>query len=228
MSSLPDAEDFAALVTNGDEPAAVAALQRNPALASVRNAEGVSVVCLAVYRRRPQLAAALAALRADLDIFEAVCLGDTERAGQLAAADPACVNAVSPDGFSPVGYAAFFGHAALLRELIRRGGEVNAPARNAMRVCALHSAAAHSDQARAVELARIVLEAGGDPNARQHGGFTPLHEAAGNGNLPLIELLLQRGADPALTNDKGERAIDVASTRGHDAAVARLRAALPA
>lgn len=215
-------QEFIQLVTEGDEQAALFELERSPELASARNPRGVSALCLAVYRRRSQLAAAIAAARTDIDIFEATCIGDLERVMQLAKDDLDTVNAVSPDGFSPAGYSAFFGHPAVLRELIRRGGEVNTPADNAMRVCPLHSAAAHSDQRKAVELAGIVLEAHADPNARQQGGFTALHEAALNGNIALIELLLRHGADPSVKNDRGVTPADLARANGHAEAVRLL------
>jgi ankyrin repeat protein len=150
----------------------------------------------------------LAAARSDLDIFEAVCIGDLSRVVALVSHDSGDANALSPDGFSPVGYAAFFGHAAILRELIAHGGRVDVPSRNAMRVSPLHSAAAHADQTKAVELARIVLEAGADPNAQQQGGFTALHEATLNHNVELIELLMAHGADPAIKNEAGVSASD--------------------
>ena len=217
-----EAAEFIRLATQGDEREARSELQRDPRLAAARNSQGVSVVCLAVYRGRAELAAALAAARTELDMFEAACVGNVERVVQLVSDDAQSVNGLSPDGFSPVGYAAFFGHPALLRELIRCDGQVNAPSRNAMRVCPLHSAAAHSDQTKAVELARILLEAGADPNARQQGGFTALHEAALNGNIALIELLLAHGADPSTENEKGSSPADLARSKGHGAAIRLL------
>jgi len=45
-------------------------------------------------------------------------------------------------------------------------------------------------------------------NGRQAAGFTPLHEAAGNGDVELGHLLLQAGAD--------------STERGHDAILALL------
>src|SRR5688572_5516634 len=101
-----EAAEFIQLATQGDEHLARAELQRDPSLAAVRDPQGVSVICLAVYRRRSELASALAAVRTDLDIFEATCLGDLQRVRQLVSGNAACVNAVSPDGFSPVGYSA--------------------------------------------------------------------------------------------------------------------------
>lgn len=217
-----EAAAFIQLATQGDEHEALLELARNPALASARSPQGVSIVCLTVYRRRTALAAALAGARTDLDVFEAACVGNLARTVRLVSDGTSSADAVSPDGFSPVGYAAFFGHVELLRALIERGGQVNTPSQNAMRVCPLHSAAAHIDQTRAVELARIVLGAGADANARQQGGFAALHEAALNGNMALIELLLAHGADPAITNDKGASPADLARSNGHDAAVRLL------
>jgi hypothetical protein len=40
----------------------------------------------------------------------------------------------------------------------------------------------------------------GDPNARDQHGATPLHEAAWEGDLALIQRLLNAGADPAITD----------------------------
>jgi ankyrin repeat protein len=222
-----DAAEFIQLATEGDARRALLELERNQAFAAARDRHGVSVVCLTVYRRRAELAAALAAARSDLDVFEAACVGDLARVVRLVSEDVQNVNAVSPDGFGPAGYAAFFGHPAILRELIARGADLNAPSRNGMRVCPLHSAAAQADQTLAVELARIVLEAGADPNARQQRGFTAMHEAALNGNLPLIELLLAHGADAASANDEGVTPADLARSKGHDAAVQLLHRQRP-
>ncbi|MFM8290292.1 MAG: acyltransferase family protein [Planctomycetia bacterium] len=48
-----------------------------------------------------------------------------------------------------------------------------------------------------------VLDAGGDPNERDGGGNTPLHQAAYFGRDAAARLLLERGADPTATNKVG-------------------------
>jgi len=47
-----------------------------------------------------------------------------------------------------------------------------------------------------VEIARLLLEHGADPNARDMYGVTPLHLATYWGHLDVVKLLLEHGADP--------------------------------
>ena len=75
-------------------------------------------------------------------------------------------------------------------------------------------------------MARLLLDAGADPDARQASGWTPLHSAAHNGDLELVELLLARGADPAAANDDGTTVLSMAEEGGNADVVARVRAAL--
>jgi ankyrin repeat protein len=75
-----------------------------------------------------------------------------------------------------------------------------------MRVTPLHSAVA----ARNIETARDLLERGADPNARQQGGFAPIHAAAQNADDELYELLIAHGADAELPADDGRTARDFA------------------
>jgi ankyrin repeat protein len=52
-------------------------------------------------------------------------------------------------------------------------------------------------------------------NARQHGGFGPLHEAAQLGNREMVELFLAAGAEPGLVADDGSTPTDLAARAGH-------------
>jgi hypothetical protein len=46
-----------------------------------------------------------------------------------------------------------------------------------------------------VEIARLLLDAGADPNALNHENATPLHVAVKEGRVELVRLLVERGAD---------------------------------
>ena len=79
-------------------------------------------------------------------------------------------------------------------------------------------ATARGDDAAAAgdrESVRLVLDAGGDPNARQRGGLTPLHAAASSGDRELADLLLANGADPTTATDDGKLPRDLAAEGGH-------------
>jgi ankyrin repeat protein len=209
-------EEFLITSAHGDVSRARAALAEDASLASVRDDAGISVVARVVYAGRVDLAREIASVRSDLDVHEASCLGDSERVESLLGADPSLLDAVAPDGFRPIGFAAFFGHVDLLTRLIERGADLASPSSNEMRVAPLHSAVAHADQAVAIEMAEALLVAGAEPDARQQQGYAPLHEAALNGNLALTELLLRHGADPSPANDAGETPVDLARSKGHE------------
>jgi ankyrin repeat protein len=176
-----------------------------------------SAILMAMYTRKPEEAERLAA-GARLNIWEAAALGRDERVAELVREDSGLTNAWSPDGFTPVGLAAFFGHSSTARILLDAGADVGAVARNEMKVQPLHAAAA----AKEIEILRLLLERGADPNARQHVGYTALMECARGGRDDMVSLLLAHGADPTLRTDDGKSASDIASESGHTAIVERL------
>jgi len=196
---------------DGDDSALLARVAAAPSLAAARDEAGISLPLFCLYHGRDALAQALADARPDLDVFEAAALGRDERLADLLTVDPSGVRAWSPDGFTPLHLAAFFGRAGAARRLLEHGADPSVVARNPMAVQPLHSAAA----GRHVALVAILLRAGAAPNARQHGGWAPLHAAAANGDRATLLPLLDAGADPAAANDAGRRAADLAREGGH-------------
>jgi uncharacterized protein len=204
----------------GDRESVQRLLDEQPELISSHNSDGLSPLVVALYRSQRDIAQdLLARLRPEqLSIHEAAAAGVMPRLEQLVAADPASVNAWSPDGFQPLGLAAFFGHPAAVELLLAHGGEVNTVARHAFGVNALHAALAGPTP----DIARALIAAGADVNAPQRSGATPLQETAFSGNLELARLLLAHGANPAAVDDQGRTALDIARERGHSALVELL------
>lgn len=186
-------------------------IEQNPALKDARDASGASAVMVATYNMKPDVVSALVELGAAIDIFEASVLGKVDRIYQILEGNPDRVWEHAPDGFTPVALAAFFGQLPAVRALIAAGADVNAAAKNGLKVQALHAAVA----GRNLEIVKAVLDAGADSNAQQQAGFRPMHEAGTNANRRLAELLLAHGADPLLPHDEGKSAIDLARDKGH-------------
>jgi hypothetical protein len=74
---------------------------------------------------------------------------------------------------------------------------------------ALHVAAAYY---ACESLCIALLNAGADINARTNDGTTPLMLAAKSAKLRLVKLLIEKGANPKLTDNKGKTAYDYALT----------------
>jgi ankyrin repeat protein len=195
-----------------DEGAAVAAMRADPALAAARHASGPTPVLYALYHGRSDLARALAhAADGRIGLAEAAAVDDTDRVGELLAGGIA-PDAPTPDGFTPLQLAAFFGAPGVAAALLKAGADVNAVADNEMRIQPLHAAAA----GRHGDVAALLVAAKADVNARQRHGWAPLHSAAHNGDAELVSALLHAGADPRATNDDGRTAAELAAEAGHD------------
>jgi ankyrin repeat protein len=157
--------------------------------ATERNENGISAVLLARYYGRDDMVDELMPADDKLDVFEAAALGRAERVQELVEVEPELARAWSPDGYTPLHFAAFCGYPEIVEILLRQDADVEAVARNEMRVRPLHSAAAGP---RAAEVARLLLDAGADPAAEGEGGHTALDEARSKGDAELEQLLAGR------------------------------------
>jgi ankyrin repeat protein len=223
MASTREEELFDAIEA-GDVAAVRAIVDADPAVATSRDAQGVSALMRARYRFDRELVDAVKDRVGELDVFEAASFGDLERLNRLLEGDPGAATAYAGDGFTALHFAAFFGQPEAVRTLLVHGAEVDALGRGWMTGTALHSAASRA-RSDAVE---ILLGAGANPDARQSAGWTPLHSAAHNGDSASVDLLLAAGADPTATNDEGRSVLDLATEKGDAATVERIRAALQA
>lgn len=68
----------------------------------------------------------------------------------------------------------------------------------------------------ALNLARLLVQKGADPNLRDDSGATPLHAAVGTGTEEMVQLLLDHGADTEVEDCLGSTAIQRALSRRRD------------
>jgi hypothetical protein len=128
---------------------------------------------------------------------------------QLPLIDLLCDCGADPN--SAIHAAALHGELEALNALIGRGGRIDLPVAAALggieEACRLlpgtnsedrHLALALAAQFGHVEIVRLLLDAGEDPNRYNpvggHSHTTPLHQAAGAGHRELVRLLVERGA----------------------------------
>lgn len=91
------------------------------------------------------------------------------------------------------------GNMDLLRLLIKHGYAVNRSS-GAAKKTLLHVAVEAPD---GIKFARVLLEAGANPNLPNDGGDTPVSRAAATGNLEMLDLLLAAGGDPHHVSEDG-------------------------
>ncbi|HHY50433.1 MAG TPA: ankyrin repeat domain-containing protein [Alphaproteobacteria bacterium] len=207
------------LLAEGRIDELTAALAGNPALAAGRHASGASLLAFAYYVGQAHVAPAIRSHLADLGPHDAIIHGDaaTVRRALAAGWDG---NALAPDGFTPLGLAAFFDRMPVFELLLPITRDLNERARNPQQVAAIHAATA-AGNARMVE---ALLRAGADPDLAQADGFTPLHAAAHSGNAAIAGLLLLFGADRRRLTARGHDAVELARSVGHGWLADRLEA----
>lgn len=128
------------------------------------------------------------------------------------------VNFVSPNGETPLMMAALRGETAAARRLIERGAEVNRAGWTP-----LHYAATNGH----LDVVNLLLKhhAFVDPQDPQTQA-TPLMLAARFGTEPVVDRLLEEGADIRMTDKQGATAVDYARASGRGYLERKLQAVL--
>jgi ankyrin repeat protein len=220
MSNL---DELFEAVVDGDLGWARGMVGEEAGLARAKGEDGITAAQLARYLGRGAMLEMLIDVGPPLDVFEAAMLGRTARVRELLDAEPGLARAYSPDGFTALHFAAYYGSPETVALLVERGADVEAVTMNSLSNMPLHAAAA--GRGPALETCEVLVRAGADVNAKQHGGFSVLHTPAHHGGLAMAELFLRHGADASAKNDDGKTPVNVAREQGHSELAARLRVA---
>ena len=223
---MTDTSSFFQAIKNGDVSAVRGELSRNPSLAAARTESGESALLLAKYYGKDSVIEALLETGREPDLYEASALGQVKRVKTLLDSASESVNTESGDGFTPLQLAAYFSHAEIVELLLESGADVQPVSRNAMGVTALHAGLAGRSSEARKRIATALICRGAEVNAKQPGGFTPLHEAAQNGDSEIVRLLLEKGADPNAATDEGKTPLNFATEGGNQEVIAVLREAI--
>ena len=206
-------EFFNAIASRDDDSGEVIAtlVASDPTLAATPNEQGISPLMFALYCQRRKVATLLLETGVVPGIFEIAAMGKIEELTSRLDADAKTLMARSPDGFTLLHLACFFGHVGCVKLLIERGSEVNIAAENESRVHPIHSAAA----CNSAVIVTLLLGAGAEADARQHHDYTALMSAAMHNNLDMAKALLDAGANPNQKSEDDRTPISMAQESGH-------------
>ncbi len=185
--------------------AMLAALPAKEEAAACKNKEGKTPVCVAL--DRPD----------DSGVFGAfLAQGAVKASGQ-----------VNEEAY--IVHCALKGHLASVRALLHAGADPNSSTKDGYPLLFMLTATFAMQRQRDVALSKKLqhvvaelLRGGAAANAEGPGKFTALHVAGEIGDLELITLLLEHGADCDVTNVEGKSPADIAAEWGHAEAVTLL------
>ena len=134
------------------------------------------------------------------------------------------INAVSgnwntyPRHATPLYYAASFGLLAIVEDLVKdRRVKLDAPG-SRFGGTALHAAVLRDH----LDVMKVLLDAGADPNKGDFNGLAPLHSAASYGKEDVVEVLVAYGATIDIRTSNGRSSFDFASWDGFETVVKLL------
>src|SRR5882724_2725493 len=170
-----------------------AMVSAEPTLIDARSRTGDSAILTAVYHRQKEIVNLLVARGASLSIFDACAAGETERVERLlseSASGAPGVNDYSPDGWTPLHLAAFFGHAKIAELLIAHDADVLARSRGTNGNTPLHAALAGNHKF----VAAVLIGHGADVHAPNGEAKTALSLATEKNHREAAALLRRFGA----------------------------------
>ncbi len=130
------------------------------------------------------------------ELIERVKFGDFDSVRFTVDSDKTLANAKRSDGVPLLYFAAANGHKDIVAYLLDMGAAIDASTDHGS---ALHVAA--DDEY--VEVVRLLLDRGADPNLKNNWKKTPLHNTAQNKSQTVAKLLIDSGADISVQDHKG-------------------------
>ncbi len=137
---------------------------------------------------------------------------------------------------NPMCNAAYNGKLQSVKWFIEKGANANFSFADTGENALHYTICKTSEIAERAEIVKVLIGAGTDVNKKTNKGVstlcfmrdaflkaeTPLHRAAAYGNLPIIKMLLEAGADPSMKDANGDTPISWGSWYLRDADILRL------
>lgn len=140
-------------------------------------------------------------LCAQSDIFELARRGSVQEIKSLVKEKPSLLNAKDRRGSTPLILACYYNNTDVVKYLINEVDDINGSNKDGSPLMAAAVKGYNT-------IARLLLNAGADPNLEDMNQTTALHYAAMFKNHELALLLLEAGADPHHKNNVGQSPMD--------------------
>ncbi len=217
---MTDPKEFFDAVRKGDATKVDGMLAKDRSLLTAKTDRGFSAVAVAAYMGGPGVLKTILAHEPAMTVHEAALAGDLKRVKELVEKDSKLANDTSsPDGFPPLGLAAFMGRADVVAYLLAKGADLNFAAPG-LGFTAL-TGAVNSNHP---EVVKILVKAGADPNyLYEEGAASVMTTAAANGNAEIMKMLLDAGGDPNVPTKDGKTPLAWAVEKGHREVAEMLR-----
>ncbi|PAA78400.1 hypothetical protein BOX15_Mlig003739g2 [Macrostomum lignano] len=165
-------------------------------------------------RRRKATGSGAARKASPEDQFMAAAIGDVEWLRQSLREPGASAGAFDRNGLAAVHLAAIHGRLECLRLLIEQNGcDVNSASSTGWRP--VHLCISAQTGPRSLQCLLYLLDKGADHSCVNDDFVTPVHQAASEGHLQALQLLIKLGAKLDQTDIRGFRPIDMAKIWGH-------------
>lgn len=149
-------------------------------------------------------------------LMEAALQGDLGEVERLVSEGTA-VDAIDSEHRTPMMFAAFNGHTPVVSFLLEKGAAVDAKDING------RTALLYASSGPFGETVKLLLTKGAEVDLQgKLEGFTALMTAAAEGQLDVVQHLLDHGADRGLEDKDGDTALNFARQNGHTQVAALL------
>lgn len=213
MSDNARSRDPIFALLEGDDPSSlIKAIGDDRELHRLKDEEGASLILHCLYNGYEAAQNALLALGPVLTLHEAAALGREDVIRENLAKVPWAIDNLSPDGWTALHLAAFFGRYPVVSALLDAHADANVWSRAFIRNYPLHSACAGAHTQCALALIPVTT----DLDAKDNNGYTPLMLAASHGLRDVVGDLIAEGASPRLRSSAGKTARDIAIECGHE------------